>query len=91
MLSIIENNRLRSNRKRRKKVRNILYFLIANALLLCNFVILYVSSSKDLGYIHELPLPEKVVTVQYLPDESLSNELEFESNEVITDDLEIED
>ena len=91
MLSINENNRIISIRKRRKKVKNILFFLIANSLLLCNFIVLYVSSTEELGHLHDPPLPDKVITVQYLSDESLSHDLEFESNEVLTDDLEIED
>lgn len=91
MLNINENIRIRSIRKRRRKVKNILYFLIANSLLLCNFAIWYVSSSEEVRQIHDTPLSDKAVTVQYLPGESLPDELTLASNEVITEDLAVEE
>ena len=91
MLSINESIRLRSVRKRKKRAKNVLLFLIANSLLVCNFVVLYVSSSKDMVHLHDIPLSDQEINVKLLSDDLVPNELEFESDEVMTDDLAIGD
>ena len=96
MLSITENIRLSSIRKRKKRAKDILLFLIANALLLCNFAILYLASSKDMGHVHEIPQSDNEITVQLTSGEPLPDELVLESNggettnELLPDELVLE-